>query len=293
MGGGVMERRKVKELGRVLLYAELDMKRWKLRMRRIKFKEHNAVEAVRNIVSTNEIVAGKVSDSIAERISELPEYEWLKNLKGFSPAIFAQFYSYIDWKKVKSCSSLPSYIGIGTRSRIRKSRTETLTGNRIAKGLVMKQASLFLGYNVPSIAPLRVGKVRVRSGCYARFFQEELIKYSRLMVDGEDRFKDFTPKHLALYCLTNTAQLFLSHLTTVHFWLERKLLMVPYSAAYAGHDWVYLPPVDNGEQPNWLKELEEALYSEGIKPVVMENRVYSEDRMIGLLPEEYVKKVRK
>ena len=297
----------VKELGRVLAYIGLDKKRWKLRMKKVQFKNHRAIEAIRTLLSTNEIVTDKLVGGIVEVISKLPEYEgWLKYLKGFSPVIFAQIYSYIDWRKVKSCSSLASYVGIGTRSRIREMYTKKhvteeiqagqvspLTGNRIAKGLVMRQASLFLGYNVPSISPLRVGKVRVKSGGYARFFQEELIKYSRLMVDGDSRFEGFKPMHLALYCLTNTAQLFLSHLTAVHFWLHRKLLMIPYSVAHAGHDWVYLPPIDNGKQPDWLKEMEEALYKKGVKPVVMENRVYSEDKMLSLLPEKYVEMVEK
>ena len=270
--------KEIKDIGRLIEWLKVDSKRWKLRLQKTKIDTHPTTLAISKIISEIEVVQSEMSRIAEKKLVEVPEWEnWFKYVSGASSNIFVQIYAHIDWKKVKSCSSLPSYVGIGKRQ-----------GNKYIKSLAIQQSALFCGFNSPIVKKLRMGVVRVKKGAYARFFQDEVLKYSKQLVDSSERFKNFTPMNLVLYCLTNTAQLWLSHLTMVHFWLNHKILLLPYSVVHAGHDWVYLPPLDKKNDEDWVNEMEDAIYDQGVKPVVMDNVVRSGEEMKKLLPSKYL-----
>jgi hypothetical protein len=271
----------VRDMGRLLKWMRLDRNRWRLRLQKVKIQTPTVNSAIGRLITEIEAISLELSRKIESKMAEIPEWEhWFKYIVGASANLFAQIYAHIDWSKVKSCSSLPSFIGIGKEQ-----------GNKYVKSLVIQQATMFCGYNSPMVKKLRMGAVRVKSSAYARFFQDEILRYAKEMVNGNERFRGFTPRNLALYCLTNTAQLWLSHLTMVHFWLERKMLFLPYSVTYAGHNWIYLPPFDKKNNEDWIDELEESIYDQGIKPVTMESEVRSEEEMRRLLPKEYIERL--
>ena len=271
----------IKDIGRLLKWMRLDKNRWKLRLQRTKITSQKVNRAIGRITSEIEIISTEFNREIESKVKQIPEWErWMKYVTGASANLFGQIYSFISWKKVKSCSSLPSYVGIGKEK-----------GNKYVKSLTIQQVSLFCGYNSPTVKKLKMGIVRVKKSAYARFFQEELIRYSKKLVNGEERFKEFTPRNLVLYCLTNTAQLWLSHLTMTHFWLNHKILMLPYSVVHAGHEWLYLPPLDKKNSEIWVYELEQAIYEKGVKPVEMESEVLSPSEIEKALPEEYIKQL--
>ena len=189
-------------------------------------------------------------------LREIPLYrDWIKPyVKGAGDGLTLRILGWLDFDRAKHPSSFWAYAGYTEQAR------KTQKFNHTLKGLCVRQAMSFLG--IRRITPGFIANPNPKlDGGYARFFK--MIRNK-----ADQKYPDWTRRHKLMHSMAVMMKLYLSHIFIVHNFMMNNIAAVHYAVAHLGADYIYLPVIDNtDEPPRWWDQLAEEYRKMKIKPV--------------------------
>ena len=209
----------------------------------------------------NDVIAHRSKIAKLEKIGqkllkEVPLWEdWLRPyVKGVGHGLTLRLLGWLDFDRAKHPSSFWAYAGYTTEARKKQKYNHTL------KGVCVRQAMSFLG--IRRITPAFIANPTPRlDGGYARFFKMVRNK-------ANEKYPDWTRRHKLMHSMAVMMKLYLAHLFIVQNFMENNIAAVHYAVAHLGEDYIYMPVIDNtDEPPRWWDQLAEEYRKMKVKPV--------------------------
>jgi len=216
------------------------------------------LDPIRDELTFYEAKLYELHEIAGDILLNLPLYKnWLIHVKGLMITSVIKILAIIDFKKAKHPSSLYKLAGLVDPTQLPEEEKNRY--NRNLKTALFLQSLNFIGHS-PHLWQRMVNKPPRFDSGYSRL-------YTKFRQQTDEKHPDWSATHRHLDALRKLSKVYLTHIFVVHHFLTNKRAEVHYAVAKLNHNYIYMPPVDVGEKPEWWHELGEVYESQGITPI--------------------------
>jgi len=216
------------------------------------------INPIKDEITFYEAKLYELHELAGEILLSIPLYrDWLVRVKGLMVTSLIKKLAIVDFRKAKHPSSLYRLAGLVDPTQLPEEERNRY--NRKLKTALFLQSLNFIGHP-PHLWQRMVNRPPRFDGGYARLY----VKFRK---QTDEKHPDWSATHRHLDALRKLSKVYLTHIFVVHHFLTNKRAEVHYAVAKLNHNYIYMPPIDVGEKPEWWHELAEVYESQGITPI--------------------------